>query len=104
MDSQCKQMDYVFDNLAKTNDEAYNFDKLMEEMHELAEVILKIRNKKGYKKEPTKQDLIDELGDVKLRLEIAIRMVGESDVNIRVGKKLGLLADLIQAKQYTNRI
>lgn len=97
-------MNFVTEHLAKTNNADYNFDKLMEEMHELAEVILKRRNKKGHVKEPPLQDLIDELGDVKLRLEVVIKQVDETAVSNRVGKKAEAIANSIQTKQHTGRI
>lgn len=99
-------MDYMIDKLANHNEPAYNEDKLLEEMHELAEIILKIRNKrKDDPKRPSFMDVIEEAGDLKLRLEVFIRMNGiDSLVEERVAKKLSRFAEHIQSDKYGKRV
>lgn len=94
----------VTQTLAKDNNPDYNYDKLMEEMHELAEVILKRRNKKGHPKEPPLQDLIDEIGDVKLRLDVVINMHGVFAVEQRVKAKESRLKEHLTNKDHQGRL
>jgi len=53
--------------LARKNDYNYILSKTCEELTELQEVLLKMMNKKGENK-PPRQNLIEELGDVEIRL------------------------------------
>lgn len=95
-------MSYVCSQLATHNEALYNEDKVLEELAELAEVILKARTKRNTEG-PSQQDLIDEIGDVQLRLEVYKKMLGiEREVDIRIGKKLNKFADHLNTKRYKN--
>jgi NTP pyrophosphatase (non-canonical NTP hydrolase) len=98
-------MNYMIDKLATHNEPEYNEGKLIEELAELMEVIMKRKNKVGCPKQPTIQDLIDELGDVEMRVAIYKKMLGlNADVDIRIGTKLNKFADYLQDNKYGNRI
>lgn len=89
-----------FLKVAKYNNPMYNYTKLAEELAELSEVILKCVNKKDEFKPPIGK-LIEEAGDVILRLEILIADKNiESDVAIRVGTKLNKLLQHIENGNY----
>lgn len=77
--------------LAKENTPEYNMMKMIEECTELNEVLIKKLNKKGRKKEPALQDIIDEMGDVFVRLRILSEMMGYDDVQKRINFKLAEL-------------
>lgn len=57
----------VFRYIAKGNYENFLLAKTCEELTELQEVLLKMMNKKG-KHKPARKFLIEELGDVEIRL------------------------------------
>lgn len=67
----------VFHYLGKSNTRKYNLSKLSEELIELADVCLKLHNKKP-DKHPPKQALIDEIGDVQARIRIMMTSLGVS--------------------------
>jgi NTP pyrophosphatase (non-canonical NTP hydrolase) len=56
--------------LARTNSREYNYLKAAEELNELAEVLLKKVTKKGGVKEPSDKSVIEEIGDVEIRVAI----------------------------------
>ena len=90
--------------LAETNTWEYNHLKAAEELMELAEVLLKKVNKRGGEKEPPKQAVVDELGDVVIRVEILTKMYGPSKVKERVQEKLDRFNDHIMNKKYIGKI
>lgn len=59
----------LFRHLAKVNDERFLLAKTCEELTELQEVLLKMMNKIDPHK-PSKEHLIEEVGDVYIRLEM----------------------------------
>lgn len=67
--------------ISKSNDPKYNLTKAAEELIELADVILKTANKK-VEDRPPKQDIIDEIGDVSLRVLMIRVQLGITDKDI----------------------
>lgn len=67
--------------LAKNNKRKYNLTKAAEEFIELADVCLKMANKKP-ELHPPVQDLIDEIGDASMRLRILTESEGISNYAI----------------------
>lgn len=76
----------VIQQLVDTNDHKYQLLKASEEAGELSVSLLQYVNKKGRK--TTEQDVIDEIGDVEIRLEILKEVFGRDRVNKRVADKL----------------
>ena len=73
----------TIEQIAKENDPQWNEDKLLEELLELAEVLIKRKNKKGSPKEPTEDMLIEELGDTLMRMDMFV-----STLPVRINKKV----------------
>lgn len=94
----------IVKELANTNDRNYNLTKASEELNELSEVLLKLVNKAGTKKEPDRQDIIDELGDVEVRLQILKEMFGVEECNFRVAFKLNKYETYLKEGRYRGRI
>lgn len=66
-EDESRKIDAVVEALTQ-NDRNYDLLKLAEECTELSEVCIKKISKEGYKREPVDQLLIEEMGDVLLRL------------------------------------
>lgn len=89
----------VIDYLRENNDERYNLHKASEEMQELGLVL------NQYLLKPTKvdqQEIIDEIGDVKIRLAIIEKMFPQDLIQQRVDYKLGKYKEYIDNKTYDN--
>lgn len=72
----------IFEFLGRHNTKKYNLAKLAEELNELSDVCLKIHNKKP-DKHPSKQAMIDEIGDVKARIKMIMVSQGITNADIR---------------------
>jgi len=74
----------LFRYLAKNNNEKFLLAKTCEELTELQEVLLKMMNKIDPHK-PTKDHLIEEIGDVYIRLEMLMERFKISvwEINVR---------------------
>lgn len=92
----------VIDALIKTNIPEYNIDKALEELSELSTILLQVKNKGS--KDPLNKDIIDEIGDVQLRLQVLKGIYGEESVNDRMQKKLDKYKQYIEDGKYTGRI
>ena len=64
--------------LIDNNDDEYQLIKACEELSELTTALLQFITKKGVK--TTAQDVIDEIGDVKIRLKILEQIFGRDEV------------------------
>lgn len=94
----------IIDELVKTNSYKYNLKKSVEELLELAEVLMKKVNKKGGPKEPDNQKVIDELGDVWIRLEVLMNIFGRGAIQERIDKKLTQFEGYINENKYIGTI
>lgn len=99
----------VVDALVNKNSPEYNHTKAAEELNELATVLLQKLNKKGGAKEPTDQEIIDELGDVQIRLLVLMQMYDpelededRSKIYERMTKKMEKYKALIDEGKYKN--
>lgn len=92
----------IIDSLVNNNEETYQLTKACEEFSELTTALLQYITKKGRK--TTKQDVIDEIGDVKIRLQILEKVFGENDVKKRYDFKLNKFKGYIKDKKYTGGI
>ena len=75
-------------NTLKINNTTYNHSKLLEELLELSEVLIKMINKTE-NKQPKQEKLVEEVGDVLLRLEVLIiRENIQEEVSKRINNKI----------------
>lgn len=90
----------VIKTLVETNSYKYNLRKSVEELLELAEVLMKKVNKKGGPKEPSDLDVVEEIGDVQIRLDILKELFGHTAVRHRMTTKLTQLKGYIDEDKY----
>ncbi len=83
--------------LLENNSDEYQLTKACEELSELTTALLQYITKKGRK--TTRQDVIDEIGDVKIRLKILEVIFGIDKVNERVDSKLAKFAGYITDRE-----
>lgn len=78
----------AIDNTLEINNSTYNHSKLLEELLELSEVLIKMINKIP-EKQPKSDKLIEEVGDVLLRLEVLIVKENiQEEVSKRINDKI----------------
>jgi len=94
----------VIDEMAKTNSWNYNLDKTIEELFELGEVLMKSKLKKGGPKEPSTQSIIEEIGDVEIRIKVLRKLFGEQLVDQRVDEKLSKFRGFLEQGKYIGTI
>lgn len=94
----------IVNQVATYNRPEYNFTKLAEELFELGEVCMKMVNKKP-DKQPPKEKLVEELGDVIIRCKILSIQEGITDgVNTRANDKALQLLGYIEQGKYKGGI
>ena len=89
----------ILEHLYKNNGKQYNLHKASEECQELGLVL------NQYLLKPTKvdeQEIIDEIGDVIIRLEILKKMFPIDKINDRVAYKLSKYQEYIDHQKYEN--
>src|SRR5688572_20022956 len=84
------------------NGEEFNHLKAIEELSELVEVLIKKITKRGGTKEPSDRSVIEEIGDVNLRLRILEYEYGVDLVRKREQEKLLKWAEYIDTNRYTH--
>ncbi len=91
--------------LGENNDATFNRTKLLEELLELSEKIAKSLNKKP-EYQPTQQDIVEEIGDVLLRLQIYMKSekIPEDLVIDRTLLKINKFLEYLKNNQYVNGI
>jgi len=94
----------IVNKVVASNPIQYNFMKALEEMSELSEVLLKKMNKKGTAKEPSNQEIIDEISDVLMRTQGLAIIFGEEAVEARLNSKLAKLDQYIAEGKYKGRV
>ena len=94
----------IINSLVNTNEKRYNMEKAVEELLELAEVLMKKVLKAGGPKEPSDQEVIDEIGDVMIRVEVLARIFDEDKVYDRVEFKLSKFAQYMEEGKYVGGI
>lgn len=98
-----KQYTKIFDSVIKQNNPEYNYTKLVEELNELGTICLQIVNKG--KTEERVKNLVEELGDVLLRisiLQVAEKL--ETAVEIRIREKLIKYENYLKNNKYKGKI
>jgi len=94
----------TINKMVETNEYWYNFDKTIEELFELGEVLMKKKLKWGGDKESTNQSIIEEIGDVQIRLDVLKKLFGEWEVDKRVEDKLAKFEGYYKEGKYIGRI
>lgn len=90
--------------IIENNKREYNYLKLIEELTELNEVLIKRITKKS-ENAPSKDKLIEEMGDVLLRMKVVAQLENISaDVNKRVNDKADKIVNSIYKGKYKGGI
>lgn len=89
----------IISTLTERNDHAYNILKAVEELNELSTVLMQQYNKPG--KVPTSA-VIEELGDVAIRLQILERIYGQEAIDTRIKEKLSKYEGYIEENKFKN--
>jgi NTP pyrophosphatase (non-canonical NTP hydrolase) len=92
----------VIQKMVNTNSIEYNVDKAIEELLELAEALMK-RKLKG-DKGATQQDVIDEIGDVQIRINVLKELMGPEAVENRINAKLTKFRGFYEQSKYVGHI
>lgn len=90
----------VYNHLLNINDEDYTLRKTIEELQELS-LILTQRLNKSKELVPDK-DIIEEIGDVKIRLKVLEKMFPQKLIKKRINFKLKKFYKYIVDKTYKN--
>jgi hypothetical protein len=91
----------IIEKLSKHNPEQYNLSKAVEELNELSTVLMQKFNKEGGIKEPSNQSIIDEIGDVQIRIDVLKTIFGEKLVQERILFKLTKYETYIKENKYS---
>lgn len=92
----------IIDDIVSHNSEDHDILKLAEECTELSEVLIKMITKPN-RREERMPHLIEELGDVEVRLDILKRRLGlTKDIAKRYESKLEYINKSICSKKYSN--
>jgi len=94
-----EEKEAVLDHMARRNEGSYNLTKAAEELQELALVLLQRVHKGGMV--PTKE-IIDEIGDVEIRVDVLKRIFSKEAVEERVNKKLTKYRGYIDTNKHRN--
>ena len=87
--------------LVENNDYKYNLLKTAEELQELSLVLTQMALKK---EKVDKQKVIDEIGDVKIRLKVIQHFFSRKKVKKRVKFKLNKLKSYIKENKYIGKL
>ena len=88
---------YLVDN----NDYKYNLLKTAEELQELSLVLTQMALKE---EKVDKQEVIDEIGDVKIRLKVLGHLFSKKDVKKRIKYKIDKLKSYIKENKYIGKL
>ncbi len=98
-----KKPEDIITKMAETNSWEYNIDKTIEELFELGEVLMK-RKLKGSNWGATNKQIIDEVGDVEIRIRVLRKLLGEESINSRVEEKLAKFKGFFEQGKYIGSI
>ena len=87
--------------LVENNDYKYNLLKTAEELQELSLILTQMALKK---EKVDKQEVIDEIGDVKIRLKVIQHFFSRKKVKKRVKFKLDKLKSYIKENKYIGKL
>jgi nucleoside-triphosphatase THEP1 len=89
----------IYDRLINVNDRSYNMLKAAEELQELALALIQKLNKDNITDDT---EIIDEIGDVEIRMKVLKKMFSEKKVKIRINYKLKKFRKYITTNTYKN--
>lgn len=89
----------IYDYLVNLNDRNYNMLKAAEELQELALALIQRLNKDTITDDT---EIIDEIGDVEIRMKVLKRMFSSKKVKTRINYKLNKFRKYIAANTYKN--
>ena len=92
-----KEQEQVIDHLAQTNGTRYNLHKASEELQELGLVLNQFLLKPG---KVDQQEIIDEIGDVKIRVAILEKMFPADKIQARIDFKLAKYKEYVDHEKY----
>ena len=104
-----QEVDNLIEFLAHSNDRKFNCAKFAEELNELAAEVLKVGNKQ-VEHHPEDQQIIDELGDIMIRMKTFCTMHFkdmmslEDAVNERIVDKANKLLGYIKEGKYNKGV
>ena len=87
--------------LVENNDYKYNLLKTAEELNELSLVLIQMALKE---EKVDKQEVIDEIGDVKIRLKVIQHFFSRKKVKKRIKFKLDKLKSYIKENKYIGKL
>jgi hypothetical protein len=87
--------------LVKNNDYKYNLLKTAEELQELSLVLTQMALKE---EKVDTQEVIDEIGDVKIRLKVLGHLFSKKDVKKRIKYKTDKLKSYIAKNKYIGKL
>lgn len=90
----------IVKKLAKHNDKEYNILKAIEECNELSLALTQHLSKNSV----SNQEIIDEIGDVYVRVGILKEMFDPERISKRINRKLSSLEKHYKNKKYKNKI
>lgn len=94
-----KHKDVVYDHLLNVNDREYTINKTIEELLELSLILQQKQNKPDLVSD---EKVIEEIGDVKIRMKILEEIYSKDAVKDRVLHKLSKFYKYIITKKYKN--
>lgn len=94
-----EKREFIYDYMAKENDPTYNLTKAAEELQELSLALLQRVNKGG---KVTDKEITDEIGDVKIRIEVLERIFCKESIWQRINKKMLSFQHYINTKKHEN--
>jgi len=94
-----KKREEVYNHLVFNNDKDYTIKKTVEELLELALILQQKLNKPKLVKD---HKIIEEIGDVKIRMKVLEQIFPEEKIKERVNFKLKKFYKYIQEKKYKN--
>lgn len=92
-----EEEDLVYETMIQKNEHSYNILKAAEELQELSLVLIQSLSKGVDEKE-----IIDEIGDVKIRLKVLSKLFPEDKIKERVKYKLNKYLKYISLNKYKN--
>lgn len=88
--------------LLSKNSIEFNHTKAIEELNELATVLMQKINKMGGPGEPSNDSVTEEIGHVLIRITILTQMYGGEHVEESIDKKLTELKEMIDKGKHKN--
>jgi len=96
---QGKTREGIITILSKRNSYEYNLHKASEELQELSLILTQKLTKP---KKVSDQSIIDEIGDVEIRLSILRKLFNSSEIDKRIVQKLKKFQEYVDNESYKN--